>query len=364
MPKKAKSPKDKKLSEVPVMDVSKPGKIPPTQAGGRPVIVKQRSIVQDPMVQGGADDKTIAVEPVDTKEQHIKETLSVKPISKRLVLTPSTQHDLKSEAKAPEPGQTITADKPVDTEKPAEAVDFKDLKLDNKTTEEKPVEPVGSKPTDDQKPNETTEKADAPKPKEAGVTATQNSALPTNTPIDPEDLGDLVSDEPLVENSEKDSETKDTNKKVIEPSEEAKAAAEAAKDEPKEDEDENNTDAKKDESDSEESSGDVSEEEQVEGAIVQEPEGGLVDELAKQAVAKKQAAEQSKEDTVQQEKLRGLINDKTYFVPISQITRHRRKVVTVLILLLLLGAVGLNLAMDAGMVDLGVQPLTDIIKER
>ncbi len=97
--------------------------------------------------------------------------------------------------------------------------------------------------------------------------------------------------------------------------------------------------------------------------VVQEPEGGLVDELAKQAAAKKQQKEEDKEAKVRQEKVDGLIAGKTYVVSISQVTKRRiRQTFLVLLVLVILAVVGLNFAVDAELIDIGAEPLTDLIQ--
>lgn len=89
---------------------------------------------------------------------------------------------------------------------------------------------------------------------------------------------------------------------------------------------------------------------------------GLVDELAKQAADKKQQDEANKEMDAKRDKINELAAVGTYNLPISHIT-HRgfRTFITVLIILVILAAVGLNFALDANLLDIGINPLTDIL---
>ncbi len=109
-----------------------------------------------------------------------------------------------------------------------------------------------------------------------------------------------------------------------------------------------------------------SEEKDQEKAETSEESGdeNIVDEMAKQAATKKQKEAESKEAAVQNEKFQKLITNKTYFLPIGQVTRRRntRRLLLILLLLLLLGIAAADLAIDAGIVKTNVKPLTHFFK--
>jgi hypothetical protein len=92
-------------------------------------------------------------------------------------------------------------------------------------------------------------------------------------------------------------------------------------------------------------------------------DSGLVDELAKQAASKKQQQEEDKADATQREKMAELIAAKTYYVPITQVAKRRAQHFVLIIILLALVLAGLNFAADGGIIDLGIQPLTDVITD-
>ncbi len=115
---------------------------------------------------------------------------------------------------------------------------------------------------------------------------------------------------------------------------------------------------------------DADEEAKTEESSPTEPEensdadSGIVDELAKQAASKKQQQQEDKVAGVEREKLDELIAAKTYYVPTTRVAKRRVKnVLLTVIVLVLLVAVGVNFAADAGLIDIGMQPLTNIIAE-
>lgn len=76
------------------------------------------------------------------------------------------------------------------------------------------------------------------------------------------------------------------------------------------------------------------------------------------------------EDQKQQDKLAAKIKDaensvqsKEFFVPIGQVSRRRSKIRTLFLLMLLIivGAACLNFAVDAGVIEIGVEPFTDVL---
>lgn len=105
--------------------------------------------------------------------------------------------------------------------------------------------------------------------------------------------------------------------------------------------------------------------EQTTAAADEQPQdAGIVDELAKQAAAKRKQAEEDKNDKVKHDQVNSLIESKTYNVPIGQITKRRHTItfVIMLILVVLVGLIAINFAIDAGMIKTDIKPLTDLIK--
>ncbi len=92
-------------------------------------------------------------------------------------------------------------------------------------------------------------------------------------------------------------------------------------------------------------------------------DGGIVNEMAEQAAESKKQKQEEKEFEVRSKHVEELIEAKTYNVPIGQLSRKRniRILIVLLVVLIVGGLVALNFAVDAGMVDIGVEPLTDVI---
>lgn len=92
-------------------------------------------------------------------------------------------------------------------------------------------------------------------------------------------------------------------------------------------------------------------------------EEGIVNELAEQAADSKRQKKQEKEQILVDEKIETLVEQKTYEVPIGQLTkkRHSRLFVLLLVLILLASLATVNLLVDAGTIDIGIEPLTDFI---
>lgn len=108
---------------------------------------------------------------------------------------------------------------------------------------------------------------------------------------------------------------------------------------------------------------DTKKEQNKEEEEAKEDEGGIVNEMAEQAADSKKQKQEEKELEVRSKHVEELIEAKTYNVPIGQLSRKRniRLVIALLLLLIVGGFVALNFAVDAGMVDIGVEPLTDVI---
>ncbi len=78
------------------------------------------------------------------------------------------------------------------------------------------------------------------------------------------------------------------------------------------------------------------------------------------------AASSKKKEGVDTEKIaqyQKLINDRTYFVKINESSKGNTgsKIIIVLFVLLLIGMITMNLLADANMIDIGVEPITNIL---
>lgn len=100
-----------------------------------------------------------------------------------------------------------------------------------------------------------------------------------------------------------------------------------------------------------------------EDATQESSESGAVDTLVNEVDAKQADKKQKKELEERTLELEKIINSKEFFVPIGVASRRRsnRRIVWLLILIVVLGLVGLNFAVDAGLLDIGVQALTDLL---
>ena len=92
-------------------------------------------------------------------------------------------------------------------------------------------------------------------------------------------------------------------------------------------------------------------------------DAATVDAVAGEAETKTQQQAQSKEETAKQEAVARLIETKQYNVsiktPKSQTAKH---VLVAVLLILLVAAVAFEIAIDAGIVDVGIPPVVDLIK--
>lgn len=91
-------------------------------------------------------------------------------------------------------------------------------------------------------------------------------------------------------------------------------------------------------------------------------EAAVLEAVAEQAESGKKAPGPSEADKKQQEEIIKLIADKTYFAPIAQTSRRRKNQVASLLGLLLVVLVGGIFAVDANLVDIGVELPFDLIK--
>ncbi len=90
---------------------------------------------------------------------------------------------------------------------------------------------------------------------------------------------------------------------------------------------------------------------------------GIVNELAEQAADTKKKKQEDKELDDRAQRIEELIEAKTYNVPIAQLShkRHTRLLMIILVMLLVCGLIAVNIAIDAGTIDIGIEPLTDFI---
>lgn len=314
MPKKSNSDTNDKKT---IMDVSHPGKSEP-DASSRPIIVSRKPIVQDPMVRKGEKDDMIPGPPViDEKVSRYKNLKRTKPAA----ISITEDGELKDDE---------------ESDKPEVKPELNDEKSDDK------------KPTD----NEDT-------PSES----TKSSAIPAVKEIieaDDKDDSKEVEPAPLEAKPEK----------VIEPTKSIDKTDE--KDETQSDEDKSD-DADKEESDDtdtadkSEDKTDEKDEDESDSKPKSNPNGsdGLVDELAKKAANKKHEDQEDKELKAHQEKMDKLVASKKYYLPIGQVTRRRkdRNLLLILLLVLILGIVGANFAIDAGLIKTNIKPLTNIFPD-
>jgi hypothetical protein len=91
-------------------------------------------------------------------------------------------------------------------------------------------------------------------------------------------------------------------------------------------------------------------------------ETAVVDAVADQVGAKKKEEQLSEEEKKKQEALDKLVAEKKYFVPIGKAHHKSRKTAPIVLLVLLLLVAGGLAAVDAGVLDIGVDLPFDIIK--
>lgn len=90
--------------------------------------------------------------------------------------------------------------------------------------------------------------------------------------------------------------------------------------------------------------------------------GAIVDAVVGQASQKKRNGELSDAEKAEQEHIQQLIADKTYFVPIGQVSKRRnRRAVVILLVVLLLILVAVNFMLDAELIDVQGIPHTDML---
>jgi hypothetical protein len=96
---------------------------------------------------------------------------------------------------------------------------------------------------------------------------------------------------------------------------------------------------------------------------VTETGAGAVDTLINEVDAKQADKKQKKEFEERMAELEKSIESKEFFVPIGVAShrRSKRRLIGLMILILLLGLAGLNFAVDAEVIEIGVQAFTDLL---
>ncbi len=240
------------------------------------------------------------------------------------------------------------------TDKPNKVVDVADPSKVSPDTGSRPIivtrRPMVQDPMLHDKPKVV------PGPPEVSVTKVSRTAKTRLAPLSKTDndetqapepehkpADEIQPDTPKTENKDQENEAKEEAPEAA-----AEPAKEAEEQKPTEPDDTSTTDA----------------DEQPKPDVYEQD--GLVDEFAKQAAEKKQKQQEDNKFNAQQEKVSKLVAEKTYFVPIGRATRKRnmRRLLVFLLLLLILGVAGGNFALDAGVVQTDIQPLTDLIPDQ
>ena len=87
-----------------------------------------------------------------------------------------------------------------------------------------------------------------------------------------------------------------------------------------------------------------------------------VDALASEVSAKREAEKASEADVKKQLELEETIQSRKYFVPIGEVSKRRmNRIIIGILLLMLLTIAAINFAIDAELLDIGLQSLTDLL---
>lgn len=350
-----------------VMDVNKPGEAE-ANASSRPIIVTRKPIVQDPMMRGDQGKSEVPGSPV----------LPSKPERLRKFLTP--KQDNGSVAAEGEIDTKPVLDEPGIEEKIAEAKIKVDAAGAKTIAEEKPTElKILDGNTDEAEPEESAEvKTDRSKTKAEEKPEATSLPASVKEMIEPEDVHISAAPEDSESTDEEPAEkTESTGKKVITPT--ASSPAKPTGTEKSEIKDMNDAPseetAKALAAATVEKAGKEKTKENAEPSENETPEaddpnkeqksGGLVDELAKQAANKKTKDKEEKEVSVKEQKINKLVADKTYFLPIGQVTRKRKNrnsLLIVLLLLIILG--GAYAAADARLINSPIELPYEFIQDQ
>lgn len=120
--------------------------------------------------------------------------------------------------------------------------------------------------------------------------------------------------------------------------------------------------AEEDSQTSEESS-----EEQKDSAQPEEDDGAseeisdIANEITTKKEAQSEAAKKEAEAAKRQAEVDALVNNKQFFVPINAVQKRRSMTLIIVIVLLALLAVGFLAALDAEILNIGIEPITDIL---
>ena len=98
--------------------------------------------------------------------------------------------------------------------------------------------------------------------------------------------------------------------------------------------------------------------------VPQSDTSAVVDAVAEQVeTGKRKGNELSKEEKARAEVVQKLVAEKKYFLPLGHgHNRHKRLALPVVLLVILLSLVGVYLAIDAGLLDIGMKLPVEIIK--
>lgn len=104
-------------------------------------------------------------------------------------------------------------------------------------------------------------------------------------------------------------------------------------------------------------------EESAEDSLGEETGSGAVSALANEVGSKRKAEKEEADNKARIEEVQKLIRSKKYQVPIGELHGHHivRDLIVLFILLLLLAAIGVNFAIDADKLDIGIKPLTNLL---
>lgn len=92
-------------------------------------------------------------------------------------------------------------------------------------------------------------------------------------------------------------------------------------------------------------------------------EAAVVDAVADQATSdKRKQNELTDEEKAKQEAIQKLITEKKYFVPVGQVSHRRNQRLAIVFLVLVILLAGAYIAIDAGVIDIGVKLPLELIK--
>lgn len=201
------------------------------------------------------------------------------------------------------------------------------------------------------KPNKTF---DVSKPGETPPSATSRPIIVNHS--------SMIKKDPMVRDSIDESEEKteedtkppiQTHELKVEPLKEAEKEekTEEAKSEDSEPKEEIATEAKEPEKNTEEPE------------AKPEPKSGAVEALAGEVTAKREEQKQREAAEAKAKELEKVIESKEFFVPVGEAARRRSafRFVFAFLVLIILAAAILNFMIDAEIVDVGIEPLTDLL---